>query len=1325
MTDTPTSGGGRAAGDPGGGGLRTSWRLAAAGALVALACLPAGWGLEGLRYGWTDAAATAKVEREVRARLDRMMVSLRQIADQVAARPDLIQPVADNTEAARRLFELLAQTVDDLAPGEAAATVYGPSGVARAWTGRPAEIPQERIAGGEAYFVVPSPLGLRLFYVQPVMGAAGRLGTIAAERALSPPIDVAALTADHYRIDTSLVPVNVRTRYEGAGELPGPSRFLIRSPLGEPLLDVEVPVAALAQVRREWRRDVYAVALAVLAATLLLLCGPVLDERLRARSVRGYLGATFTAMGLVLGARLLLWVAIPSRWAGGSLFMGRATAVVAPLLRSPLDFFETALTLAALVAILAPAVAQLRERVRRRPLRGHRAVAVHLAAGLVLAALLAGHQLFLHDAVNDTSVNTLRFSLHPWDPTRLALIAGLVFFEAANLWAATLVMIGAMALTRPRRNHWRAVGGVLAAWLLPVALVTAAASRAGWPVPALAVAAAAAAVAGAAWFAGRAIAWVRHASQASRLVAMLGTLVGPALLLYPAVLYHTEAAKRQLIVTQYAEQPMEYPRRLQEALKQSQDEIDAMPDLGDLVRTGIAPPGQSTPTESAFRIWSQTMLARERLTSAVEIHGANGELLSRFALNLPEYNSFALTSRAAGCGWETYGVAVPFGSEERRLLHAERGICEPDRPGGRLMRVVGTIVVQVMLDYRTLPFLSTQGPYMELFRGASSPDEEGARGADVELVIYGWGQLPIYTSATGAWPLDEQLFDRIYRSRTPFWTTLPKAGREYHVYISNDRYNIYALGYPVLTVPDHFERMAELATLAGAIFVVLLAGSAVFTRLARDRARLGAVLLREIRASFYRKLFLAFVLASAVPVLTLAVVARTYFATKLRADVEAEAARSAAVAQRVIEEFAALPQRGAEQFAPLNDDLMVLISQVLNQDVNIFEGPRLIATSERDLFASGLLPQRTPSEVYRAIRLQRLPSFVGEDSIANVRYMLAASPVRIAGHDAILTVPQALRQQEIEREIDELNRGVLLAALIFILLGAGIGLSMAERIADPVRRLTRATQRIARGDFDARILVRSADELQRLVDAFNAMAAELKAQASQLERTHRLEAWAEMARQVAHEIKNPLTPIQLSAEHLRRVHADRGKPLTPVLESCVESILNQVRLLRQISAEFSAFATTPAPRPAPVAVAELVAEVLGPYRVGLADRIRIAVDLDPGLPSVHVDRTLVGRAIVNVVENALHAMPGEGTLSVGGRPDGDGVLLEIADTGVGMDPEALARIFEPYFSTRTSGTGLGLTIAKRNIETSRGRITAESTRGQGTIVRLWLPAAEA
>ncbi len=109
--------------------------------------------------------------------------------------------------------------------------------------------------------------------------------------------------------------------------------------------------------------------------------------------------------------------------------------------------------------------------------------------------------------------------------------------------------------------------------------------------------------------------------------------------------------------------------------------------------------------------------------------------------------------------------------------------------------------------------------------------------------------------------------------------------------------------------------------------------------------------------------------------------------------------------------------------------------------------------------------------------------------------MIAAAPVRAAGLERILTVPLARRQRDIEREIDDLDRGIHLAALFFILLGAAIGLSLAERIADPVRRLTRATRRIARGDFDARIAVRSADELRRLVDAFNSMAAELKASA--------------------------------------------------------------------------------------------------------------------------------------------------------------------------------------------------------------------------------------
>jgi len=321
----------------------------------------------------------------------------------------------------------------------------------------------------------------------------------------------------------------------------------------------------------------------------------------------------------------------------------------------------------------------------------------------------------------------------------------------------------------------------------------------------------------------------------------------------------------------------------------------------------------------------------------------------------------------------------------------------------------------------------------------------------------------------------------------------------------------------------------------------------------------------------------------------------------------------------------------------------------------------------------------------------------------------------------MLTVPLALRQQEIEREIESLDRRMLLATVCFILIAAALGYYMAERIADPVSRLTRATRRIARGDLEGRILATSADEFRRLVEAFNSMAADLLRQRAELERTNRLAAWADMARQVAHDIKNPLTPVQLSAEHLRRVHEDRGRPLSPVLESCVDTILSQVRLLRQISSEFSSFAAAPVATLKPASLNEVVDEVMRPYATSLGRSIDLRLDLAADLPELRLDPVLVGRALVNLVENALHAMPGGGRLTVSTARAGEAVRLSVIDTGVGMDEAARGRLFEPYFSTRAAGTGLGLTIAKRNVELNGGTIEVESARGRGTTVTLTFP----
>jgi nitrogen fixation/metabolism regulation signal transduction histidine kinase len=212
-----------------------------------------------------------------------------------------------------------------------------------------------------------------------------------------------------------------------------------------------------------------------------------------------------------------------------------------------------------------------------------------------------------------------------------------------------------------------------------------------------------------------------------------------------------------------------------------------------------------------------------------------------------------------------------------------------------------------------------------------------------------------------------------------------------------------------------------------------------------------------------------------------------------------------------------------------------------------------------------------------------------------------------------------------------------------------------------------------------------------------------------------------MARQVAHEIKNPLTPVQLSAEHLLRVHRDRGEPLGAVLRDCVDSILTQVGLLRRIASEFSSYASSPPVNRESAALADVVHEVLDPYRTGLAGRIRLLVDVPATLPRLVIDRTLVARAFTNVIENALYAMPGEGRLAVSATANAHQVFLVVRDTGVGLDDASLSHVFEPYFSTKVSGTGLGMAIAKRNVELNGGSIVIASRKGEGATVTMRFP----
>ena len=235
-------------------------------------------------------------------------------------------------------------------------------------------------------------------------------------------------------------------------------------------------------------------------------------------------------------------------------------------------------------------------------------------------------------------------------------------------------------------------------------------------------------------------------------------------------------------------------------------------------------------------------------------------------------------------------------------------------------------------------------------------------------------------------------------SRTPFWSSIARGDARVSRALHERPRGHLRAGLPGAHRVRPLDQPGRTGD-AGARSVrpPALGGATIFNSFFSRTPTSGRALLREIRSSFYRKLRLAFWAASVVPVIVLALATRAYFATELTAGIEEAAARTATVAQRLVEDYAALQQRGAGGLDALDDDIMGLVSRAIDEDVNLFDGASLQATSALDLYASQLLSTRTPAEVYRRLVLERAPTYVGEQDVGAVRYLVAAAPAVLGG----------------------------------------------------------------------------------------------------------------------------------------------------------------------------------------------------------------------------------------------------------------------------------------------------------------------------------------
>jgi len=310
------------------------------------------------------------------------------------------------------------------------------------------------------------------------------------------------------------------------------------------------------------------------------------------------------------------------------------------------------------------------------------------------------------------------------------------------------------------------------------------------------------------------------------------------------------------------------------------------------------------------------------------------------------------------------------------------------------------------------------------------------------------------------------------------------------------------------------------------------------------------------------------------------------------------------------------------------------------------------------------------------------------------------------------------RRELVELEAFLLKLGIAVASG-GIFLGIALSWWATARITKPVRRLAESAGKVAAGDWGATVEVATADEIGQLARAFNRMTHELVEQRERLVQSERVAAWRELARRLAHELKNPLFPLQITVENMQRARDQYPEQFDEVFREGSATLLAELANLKQIISRFSDFAKMPAPEMQRLQLNGLASDTLKLFAPQLAQaHIAVRTELDPNLAVIMGDREQLTRVLRNLTLNAIDAMPQGGTLTIRTVAQETGVRLDVSDTGQGLTPEECARLFTPYYTTKTHGTGLGLAIVQSVISDHGGRISVESEPGKGSTFRI-------
>lgn len=608
--------------------------------------------------------------------------------------------------------------------------------------------------------------------------------------------------------------------------------------------------------------------------------------------------------------------------------------------------------------------------------------------------------------------------------------------------------------------------------------------------------------------------------------------------------------------------------------------------------------------------------------------------------------------------------------------------------------------------------------------------------ADLAMAAFHDGVLTRSLGDVGRAQLPREA-QQLLANQATVWLTEPFEGRRHLVYyhrMDDGTDTVVAARMPSIMAFDHLYYLLRLAfaglCIAGPFYL--------FGLYLRYRQNM----LPAPRVRFRDKMLDAFLVVGSIAVLAVGLVGARVIVQENERAVRNQLQQHL---DRVEEALLNEAQRGERLHRIVERISIDSLAQRVGLDLNLYEDGRLVASSRPRLVRERLIDARLPISAYQALYVDAFRFTTTEEQFGAFQYTVGfqALPDETGQPRYVLAVPTLPEQERIQDERARTLAYLLGALLLLIIVIMVTALFLANALAQPIARLRAGLEAVGKGRYAQRLPVDTRDEIGELVQTFNDMREQLAESRRRLAQQERELAWREMARQVAHEIKNPLTPMKLSVQHMRRafqqirVPEPEGAPVdddmrrfTELFDRITSTLIEQIDALARIANEFSTFARLP----------ERVME-----RLDLNDVVReaaalmqeeaetaIETDLHAAPLVVEADREELRRIYINLIKNAIQAVPPDRTacIRVATAPNAESVEAAsqahswVVDNGVGIPPAERDKIFQPNFSTKTSGTGLGLAIARKTIRELDGDIGFHTQEGEGTTFWIHLPLTE-